>query len=276
MANDLWDNWTDLNAMFDLAASWYTYAGAGHWPDADMIPIGKLQGGRASKFTTDEKYTLMTLWCIIRSPLIWGGELVNSSAEDLKFMQNSEVIAVNQHSINNKLAVTGNTPIWVADVPGTQSKYVAVFNRNGSPANVTINFNTLGVTTDSDTLRDLWTKNNLGVFSGSYSVNLSAHQSKLYRLSPPGTTTVIERKATRAGIMVNSGFETGISKGKIIVIPGNDPGRFDITLCKIDGRLVTHEYGLTGTTVIPVVTKGIYLVNIKSNGHIERKLVSCF
>ena len=45
---------------------------------ADMLPLGKLRvtdkegGGSATKFTPDEQQTLITLWCIFRSPLIFG------------------------------------------------------------------------------------------------------------------------------------------------------------------------------------------------------------
>src|SRR5262249_54410341 len=42
MADDLWDNWTTLSTMIDLARQWYPWIGNGHWPDADMIPIGRL------------------------------------------------------------------------------------------------------------------------------------------------------------------------------------------------------------------------------------------
>jgi len=193
MANDLWDRWSDINSMFDLSASWYPYAGNGHWPDADMIPIGKISG-RWSNLTSDEKYTLMTLWCIIRSPLIWGGNLVENRTEELELMQNSEVIAVNQNSTNNHPIVNGNTPIWSADVPGSNDKYVAIFNRNNNSASIKIDFNNIGFS-GSLSLRDLWAKSNIGTYSGSYTVSLGAHQSRLYRVSSgTGSTNTVTTK----------------------------------------------------------------------------------
>ena len=283
MVNDFWDKWTALNEEFDKAKSWYKYARPGHWPDADMIPIGRLSTG-LSKFTTDEKYTVMNLFCIIRSPLIWGGNLVDNTPEDLKFMQNSEVLAVNQKSINNKpVDSTGNTQVWCADVPGTQIKYVGVFNRNDNPANVTIKFSSLGVTTASDTLRDLWTKTNLGVFSTSYTVNLAAHQSKLYRLTPPGekmpndsATSIHERKVSGATVAVRAGFEAGISYGRIVVRPNNEYRKFGISVFLPDGRLVVRKDGLSGTAAIPVERGHVYIIEVKCNGTNERFKVSCF
>jgi alpha-galactosidase len=201
MANDLWDNWGNLNTMFDLASSWNPYAGAGHWPDADMIPIGKLSkrgpngSERYSNLTSDEKYTMMTLWCIARSPLIWGGNLVENRAEELQLMQNSEVIAVNQNSANSKPIVTGNTPLWCADVPGTSDKYVAIFNRNSGSSNVTITFGNIGIS-GSATIRDLWAKNDIGTYSNNYSISLAAHQSRLFKISAVSQTPATTAEPT--------------------------------------------------------------------------------
>ena len=194
MANDLWDNWENLNTMFDLADSWHTHAGPGHWPDADMIPIGRLNKHgptgfeRWSNLTGDEKHTMMTLWCIARSPLIWGGNLVENRPEELELMQNAEVIAVNQKSANSRPIVNGTTPVWCADIPGTNDRYVALFNRSAHPDDVTVNFSDIGMS-ESDTvhIRNLWTKTDKGFFTGSYSASVSSHGCELFRITgnPP-------------------------------------------------------------------------------------------
>jgi hypothetical protein len=42
ISGDFWDNWKSLNHEFALGARWHDYAGPGHWPDADMLPVGHL------------------------------------------------------------------------------------------------------------------------------------------------------------------------------------------------------------------------------------------
>jgi alpha-galactosidase len=282
MANDLWDNWNSLNNMIGLAQQWYQYAKPGQWPDADMIPIGKVSkhgpngAERFSSLTNDEKYTMMTVWIMARSPLMWGGNLVENRAEELKLMQNGEALAVSQHATNNRPVATGNTPVWCADIPGSSIKYVAVINRNSSAANVTINFNTLGVTVGSDTLRDLWAQSNVGVYSGNYTVNLAAHQSKLYRLTPPGATMIAPRKAADAGKITERKFETINSNGNILICPRGINGRFNVSVYMPNGRLVTNKENLTGEISVPVGSKGIYLFNFTFNGHIEKRLVPLY
>jgi alpha-galactosidase len=51
-----------LKEQFQRLEHWNPYMGANAWPDADMLPLGRLaQGTRDTKFTPDEQQTLMTL-----------------------------------------------------------------------------------------------------------------------------------------------------------------------------------------------------------------------
>lgn len=40
MTDDFWDRWDLLYGMFERADAWSDYIGPGHWPDADMLPLG--------------------------------------------------------------------------------------------------------------------------------------------------------------------------------------------------------------------------------------------
>src|ERR1039457_3804817 len=76
----------------------------------------------------------MTLWCIVRSPLIMGGNMPKNDEFTLELLTNDEVLAVNQNSMNNRqLFSMNNTVAWVADVPGAKDKYVALFNSSPAP-----------------------------------------------------------------------------------------------------------------------------------------------
>src|SRR6185295_3841862 len=82
----------------------------------------------------DELITLMTLWSIARSPLIIGANLPKNDDFTLSLLTNDEVLAVNQKSTNNKQAMNRDNQIaWIADVPDSADKYVAIFNANPPP-----------------------------------------------------------------------------------------------------------------------------------------------
>lgn len=202
ISGDFWDQWKWLKKQFELCHRWDSTHTPGHWPDADMLPIGKLRitGGddwiasqlgatreevsnEYSRFTDPEKYTLMTLWCMFRSPLMLGGYLPENDSVTTQLITNSEVLAINQHSKNNReLKNEDGLVIWVADQPGTGAKYVALFNTNdGPPKPVAVSWAGLGLT-GSLPVRDLWGKNNLGKMEGTFSATIEAHGCRLIKV----------------------------------------------------------------------------------------------
>ncbi len=130
ISDDFWDNWPALRSQFKRLHDWTPHRRTGAWPDADMLPLGTIEFGRQTKFTRDEQFTLMTLWSIARSPLMHGGDMTKTDDFTLSLLTNDEVLAVNQRSENNRqLFRTDDGHVaWVADVPGSADKYVALFN----------------------------------------------------------------------------------------------------------------------------------------------------
>lgn len=136
--DDFWDNWSQLNYSFDKCAQWAPYITEGSWPDADMLPMGHLSirgergANRYTNFTKDEQYTLMTLWSIFKSPLMFGGHLPDNDEFTNSLLTNKEVLEMHQNSINNReLYRRKNIICWTADDPKTGDKYVALFNNEG-------------------------------------------------------------------------------------------------------------------------------------------------
>ena len=135
VSDDFWDGWQYLKPQFARLDAWTPFRGPGHWPDADMIPLGhvlaSLQRRRPparTRFTKDEQTTLMSLWAIARSPLMLGMNLPENDAWTLSLLTNDEVLAVNQKSSGNRqLFRTDDKIAWVADAPGG-GKYLALFN----------------------------------------------------------------------------------------------------------------------------------------------------
>jgi hypothetical protein len=140
ISDDFWDTWPALLEQFGRLARWNPHRGSGHWPDADMLPLGALEmGRRTTRFTPDEQRTLMTLWSIARSPLIHGGDLTKTDAATLALLTNPEVIAVDQRSEGNRpLFDRDGLVAWTASVPGSRDQYLALFNtRDRFPLDLT-------------------------------------------------------------------------------------------------------------------------------------------
>lgn len=71
----------------------------------DMLPLGlqKPPNGspwpRPNGLTLDEQRTLMTLWGVTRSPLIYGGRLDNMSQHTVDLLTHPAIIALSQHAV---------------------------------------------------------------------------------------------------------------------------------------------------------------------------------
>lgn len=129
ITDDFWDKWGLLQAMFERMDVWTPFRGPGHFPDADMLPIGIVEFNRPTHFTKNEQYTLMSLWAIGRSPLIFGGNMTKLDDFTKEMLTNPEMLKVNQLSTNNRqVSREKNLIVWTADVPNSKDKYVALFN----------------------------------------------------------------------------------------------------------------------------------------------------
>lgn len=132
---DFWDSWQQLKEHFEVFDRWNNWRAAGAYPDGDMLPLGHIgiraeRGNpRMTNFTKDEQYTLMTLWSIFKSPLMFGGNLPDNDAFTLSLLTNKNVLKVLNASTNNKPLFRDNEKAaWIADDPKTGAKYLAVFN----------------------------------------------------------------------------------------------------------------------------------------------------
>jgi hypothetical protein len=105
-----------------------------------MLPLGKIgiraeQGDpRMTNLTKDEQKTLMSLFVICRSPLMFGGNLPDNDQFTLDLITNREVLAVHRRSRDNRLLVDdGERLAWIADDAESGDKYVAAFYVDRKP-----------------------------------------------------------------------------------------------------------------------------------------------
>jgi alpha-galactosidase len=206
---DFWDEWKDVLHMFDLVYMWQAFIGNGTWPDADMIPIGKLcltgfpirqqpanfdpntynKREHFSFLTREEQKTLMSLWCMVRSPLIWGGDPIKSTEEDYTILSNKELLHINQNSTNNHQVdnftysgMAKNNRIWIADEPGTKNKYVALFNISDKEQDIRFELEWEEIK-GKFKVRDIWKKIDEEIITKDITRKVPAHGSVVIKLT---------------------------------------------------------------------------------------------
>jgi len=206
ISSDFWDMWPPLKRQFELCRDWAPHVEPGHWPDCDMIPMGKLRvtgpddyvaglmGKKSeeitnefSRFTADEKTTLMTLWSVFRSPLMFGGNLPETDSLSLALITNDEVLAVNQSGRNGReLKADRGLVVWTADLPDSTAKVAALFNlEDKGDQEIRVTFKELGLPGRECTVRDLWKQKDLGLFTDAFTAKINPHGAGMFKISAP-------------------------------------------------------------------------------------------
>ena len=189
ITDDFWDEWDLLYAMFERCERWAGHCGAGHWPDADMLPIGAIKQDYSADnwtaFTFDEAKTMMTLWSIFRSPLMIGAEMTKLDDETLKLLTNEDIIGMNKkarhsHQVWRKEINGVEMILWVA-VCDDGGWYVAVFNAGEKENEITFPLTDLEIY-DPVSGRDLWTGEKVSN-TQKLTVKLPAHGATAFLLN---------------------------------------------------------------------------------------------
>lgn len=87
-------------------------------------------------------------------------------------LTNLDIIAVDQDPLGKqgtRVATPGtNLEVWSKQLTGTNARAVALFNRSGSAASMTVKWTDIGIPAGSATVRDLYAQKDLGDSTDSY------------------------------------------------------------------------------------------------------------
>jgi hypothetical protein len=151
-----------------------------------MIPFARIRAwqprdkGGWTRFTRDEQQTLMSLWAIAQSPLIFGGHLPETDEATLAMLTNAAVIRVNQAGSHpRQLRREGDSVVWVSD-GSNGAKNVALFNLADSAATVSVTLDEIGVAGPASVI-DCWQSSDS---AAKLSRKLPPHGSALLVVTP--------------------------------------------------------------------------------------------
>ena len=146
MMDDLWDNWSAVDAVFNEAHEWSKYARPGY-ADCDMLPLGQISmtiadqgytgadGGRWTRLTRDEQRTMMTLWGVCHSPLFFGGEMTKNDEWTLSLLTNEEYHQMHKYGQDAHQVLNDEDlghVAWTSTDPATGNRYLALFQRDNT------------------------------------------------------------------------------------------------------------------------------------------------
>lgn len=187
ITDDFWDKWELLYAMFERAEKWCTHSGAGHWPDADMLPIGPIlqdyDAANRTKFTENEQITMLTLWSIFRSPLMIGGEMTGFDEFTMSLLTNDEILKMHKNARHShqvwRREINGSEYILWTAANAEGGGYFALFNAGEKNGTVKLDLADLEAADKLD-CTELWSGEK-AVFDGFAEISVPSHGVKAFR-----------------------------------------------------------------------------------------------
>ena len=151
-----------------------------------MLPLGKIGIRSAGKprmtnFSDDEQIFLMTLWCIFRSPLMFGGDLRYNDEFTLSLLTNNELLNINSCSYaGREVYRRGSAVVWAANGENGVL-YAAIFNTGEEKIteNIPLEFiSSLSVTSAVE----IWTGETVRVNENTIAADVPPHGARLFRI----------------------------------------------------------------------------------------------
>ena len=165
------------------------YAGPGHWNDPDMLEVG-------NGMSVNEDRAHFTMWCMICAPLISGNDLRHMNPQTLAILTDKDIIALNQDKLGiQALKYSANDGVEVWFKPLSKGAWaMCILNRNITPHAFSFDWKNEKVSDDLSkrdahfdsttySLRDLWTKKDMGTTKNILTAEIPGHDVLVLRLA---------------------------------------------------------------------------------------------
>lgn len=173
-------SWTDVKKRFNYVADWQPYAGPGGFNDYDSVEVGN---GSDDGLTPVERQTQMSLWALGSAPFILGVDLTHLDPLDLRYLENADVLAVDQDAVAAKRIVNAAERQVFAKVEKNGDVIVGLFNTGENAEKVSVLASAAGASESSRgySVKNLWT-GEAAKSAGSISATVPPHGVVLYRV----------------------------------------------------------------------------------------------
>lgn len=178
-SSDIKPKWEVILKIIDAQVGKEKFAGPQHWNDPDVLEVG------VDPLTEIESKSHFSMWAMLAAPLIAGNDLRTMSDPIHKILTAPEVIEINQDSGGfqaHRVWRKRDLEIWRKQLSEVQTVAVALFNRGSRPAEITAHWKDIGLLSGTASVRDLWTRKNLGQFTDEFTSQVPPHGIVLVKI----------------------------------------------------------------------------------------------
>ncbi|WEK20995.1 MAG: glycoside hydrolase family 27 protein [Candidatus Pedobacter colombiensis] len=192
---DIWDKPRNESSpigiltSIDAAANLGRFAGPGGWNDLDMLVVGLNNTGfiKGGGCTDIEYRTQMSMWCMLASPIMLGGDIRNMSPLTKEILLNKDLIGINQDSLGKpgyRVFSKDGLEAWRKELSGNRVA-IALFNRNSTNKTLTVSMEDLEMKKNETygSVYDVWTHKIVNQAKETLAANLKPHECQVFILS---------------------------------------------------------------------------------------------
>jgi alpha-galactosidase len=179
---DITSTWASLEKIGFSQPAIASYAGPGHWNDPDNLEVGN------NGVSDEEGRMQMSLWALLRAPLIAGNDLRTMTPATREILMNAAVIAIDQDRLALPLKQVVDEPttkVYVRKLSGGDMA-LGIFNTADQPAQTKVSWSQLGLSAAARghmRALDVWSGKRTTLAGDGYSASVPAHGVVLLRLS---------------------------------------------------------------------------------------------
>jgi alpha-galactosidase len=171
--------WRSIMTNYQFEVQLARYQQPGFYNDPDFIIADW------PWLSLDEKKSQFALWASFSAPLIISAYVPNLSADEITYLTNKDIIAVDQDplALQATLVSQDGTFDVLTKSLANGDRLVTVLNKGDTTGSTTISAERLGLMSDHTyTAKDLWT-GTVSNITGKINITLSHHATAIYRFS---------------------------------------------------------------------------------------------
>jgi len=194
------------------------YQKPGYFNDPDFLNVDHFD------YNINERRSHFALWSSFSAPLILSTSVPSLSVEELKYLTNKNIIAVDQDPLALQATLVSQDGTWdvLTKTLADGDRLLTILNRGNVTASHSVSFDRIGIPTDSRiSVKDLWTGKTSRAEGNVVAKHLESHATAIYRLSGFGgsravmpTGKIFNTFSLNTLTVTNRGLQWGNSTGE--------------------------------------------------------------
>jgi len=153
-----WSRWGVLR-IIDKEKPLRSFAGPGHWNDADMLQVG-------NGMTVSEDRSHFSMWAMLSAPLMAGNDITKMTGETRRILTNKEILAIDQDPLGIQAFPAlseGGLEVWAKPL-SKEAWAICFLNRGNTPVDINFNWK-------ENTIDDAFSNRKLDTLTATYKIH---------------------------------------------------------------------------------------------------------